>query len=276
MSETNTADSGTVTTQGGVTQVEPAVDTPTFQPGGSVETPQPDISQYVEKIPEKFRSGDNLGEMLEKMSQSYTELEKKFHTKPKPSTETPAGAPNISVSKPKETSESTEAPAFDWGSVDITKPLNEDTRKGLISSGVPESLIDQMQGLAQEAAQVRAYQIAELVGGRDKLEQAIQVAQETMDDRQLQELDSLLASGNMTAIKAVLGNLVKPQETTQETEQLIEGTVAATESSVEPYPNMAAYQADIRDPRYEYGGPKFDPKFYDNVMKRLAASNLSF
>ena len=236
----------------------------------SLEIGQELINQANERLAGKYKDAQEL-------EKAYIELEKKLGSR---DSEEESGEPEPQQEQePSEYSSQIEA---------ISKAAEEFNSKGELS---PETLaqFEQMsskelvqayfeyeQGLpAMEAPQgVELSQsdintIQNSVGGEAAYQRLVGWAAENFSEAEIQAFDNVVDSGNVAAINLALAGLQARYTDANGYEgKMIQGKAAAPEST---FKSQAEVVRAMSDPRYDK-----DPGYRDDIMQKLARSNLKF
>ena len=137
-----------------------------------------------------------------------------------------------------------------------------------------EETLEHFVSLENQSMELAAYKAAELLGGKDKLGEAIEWAKTNLSTEELAQIDQDLTNPDRFKI-TVLGiaaqagiNTVTPNEGAPNPEgsNKVSGVVQGQTASVGPFRTPQEMQAAIDDPRYQNNT---DPDYVATVQERL-------
>ena len=190
-------------------------------------------------LPEKFQNPEDL-------AKAYGELEKKF---------------------------SGEKPSSFTGLEKYTEEFNQngdisdESIKAIASMGIPEQIVRAYVDGQKSLVEANVNNILNLAGGKDKYEQLIGWAGETLPDDEIDAFNSIIDSGNMPNIKMALqGIQARYQQANGRAGNLIQGEVSGPSGGA--FRSISEIVEAMKDPRYAK-----DPAYRRDVEQRVALSN---
>ncbi len=203
-----------------------------------------------EWLPEKFESA-------EAMAQAYAELEGKLGQAPAEETteevaEVPASQEDAVASATAEYQENGE--------------LSAATYEALSKSGLNKMMVDNYIAGQQAIINQQQVEITNEIGGMQEYQKLSNWAAETLSDDDLQAYNDTVESGTVSQAKFAIKSLYS-QFQAAGAPRLAQGNVNGT--GVPPFQSRAQVTEAMRDARYDN-----DPAYRDEVLKRLARSNV--
>ena len=234
------------------------------QQAETTELPQEE-NDRPQWLPEKFKSAED-------MAQAYSELEKKLGQPKEEATEEPEQSETEAENETEQTEENTseavkvleEASTEFWNN---DGQLSEETYDALEKAGYPKHLVDSYADGQKALVQQQQTELESLTNGQ--YDSMVEWANETLDQAELNSIDALIGSGDISQAKlAVQGLYARYQNATGSTPKLTQGSVTGT--STMPFKSMQELARAQSDPRYRSG----DKAYHEEIDRRLAVSNI--
>ena len=145
--------------------------------------------------------------------------------------------------------------------------LSEETYDALEKAGYPKHLVDSYADGQKALVQQQQTELESLTNGQ--YDSMVEWANETLDQAELNSIDALIGSGDISQAKlAVQGLYARYQNATGSTPKLTQGAVSGT--STMPFKSMQELARAQSDPRYRSG----DKAYHEEIDRRLAVSNI--
>lgn len=202
-----------------------------------------------EWLPEKF-------ENAEAMAKAYQELEGKLG---QPAEE----APEETAQEP--TSQD-DAVALASQEYEENGELSQETYEALAKTGLNKMMVDTYIAGQQAIINQQQMEITNEIGGMQEYQKLSAWAAETLNDEELEAYNETVESGTVAQAKFAIKALYS-QFRAAGSPRLAQGSVNGT--GVPPFQSRQQVTAAMRDPRYDA-----DPAYRDEVLKRLARSNV--
>lgn len=147
-----------------------------------------------------------------------------------------------------------------WGEAQANDgALTEASYEALAGAGIDRTVVDMtLRGIAAER-QMQAQQIAESVGGSDKIESAFAWASANLDASEVAEINSSLSTSTPSAQAAIIRDLISRAGVGGEA-RAVQGQAA---QGLQTFESREQMLEAMRDPRY-----KVDPAYRSDVMAR--------
>ena len=144
--------------------------------------------------------------------------------------------------------------------------LTEATLEVLAEKGITPEVAQLTLQAVESKMQLEASQIAEAVGGKDKIDAAFRWAQTTMSPAQVDQINAALDAGSQTARESIIRDLI--------TRSGVSATTVRGDMAQQPGPRPFASRDDFiaaqKDPRY-----KTSDSYRAEVMQRLKGKTWS-
>lgn len=150
--------------------------------------------------------------------------------------------------------------------------INANTKKELISKGIPEEFIDQACAGLKAQADKEINMIAEVCGGRDEYNVTMEWAAMNLSEEEKDAIQKDLRNKpTITTGKAIISYLHNKR---LEAEGITPKYLSGNASSVagDYFESQAQVTAAMSDPRYKSGTKEFDPAYVKQVADKLARS----
>ncbi len=203
-----------------------------------------------EWLPEKF-------ENAEAMARAYSELEGKLGQ----------------TSTEEKTEEAPEVPESQEDAVTLATQeyqengeLSAETYETLAKSGLNKMMVDNYIAGQQAIINQQQMEITNEIGGLQEYQKLSAWAAETLSDDDLEAYNETVESGTVSQAKFAIKSLYS-QFQAAGSPKLVQGSVNGT--GVPPFQSRAQVTQAMKDRRYDS-----DPAYRDEVLKRLARSNV--
>lgn len=150
--------------------------------------------------------------------------------------------------------------------------INANTKKELISKGIPEEFIDQACAGLKAQADKEINMIAEVCGGRDEYNVTMEWAAMNLSEEEKDAIQKDLRNKpTITTGKAIISYLHNKR---LEAEGITPKYLSGNASSVagDYFESQAQVTAAMSDPRYKSGTKEFDPAYVKQVADKLTRS----
>tara|TARA_R100001224_G_scaffold112493_1_gene95074 strand:+ start:366 stop:1121 length:756 start_codon:yes stop_codon:yes gene_type:complete len=201
-----------------------------------------------EWLPEKF---DNV----EEMAKAYGELESKMGSGEEVTEETTPAPDN-------------QESAINLASEEFSEKgeLSEETYKALEAQGLNKIVVDSYIAGQQAIVNQQQMEITAEIGGMQEYSKLSNWAAENLSDSDLEAYNLTVESGTVDQAKFAIRSLYKQYQDAG-APNIAQGSVNGT--GIPPFQSRAQVTVAMRDSRYET-----DPAYRDEVLKRLARSNV--
>ena len=205
-----------------------------------------------EWLPEKFAN-------VEEMAKAYGELESKMGAQPKEEETTEQETTDEEV---------TYQDAINYASEEYAEKgeLSEETYKALEEGGLSRLMVDNYIAGQQAILNQQQMEITNEIGGMQEYTKMSNWAAEHLSDEDLEAYNQTVESGSVQQAKFAIKSLYK-QFQQAGAPSIAQGSVNGT--GVPPFGSRAQVTAAMADKRYDT-----DPAYRDEVLKRLARSNV--
>jgi len=226
---------------------------------GEGDTPK----ERPENIPEKFWDAEKGEVNVDAMAKSYAELEKSRSK----------GEPN-EAGEQEAAKEAVEPAGLDMSALqaeyDTNGELTEDSLKALSEVGITKEMVDQFIAGAEAQATAMQAELLEGVGGDIKVyDEMIAWAGESLSDKEVDDFNKVLESGNVAAIKAAVTNLHGKYTDANGNEPGRQLSGKGGDGGTSVYESTADLMKDMQNPEYAK-----NPAFRAKVEAKLERSNI--
>lgn len=198
----------------------------------------PEQTERPQWLPEKFKDPTEL-------AKAYSELEKKVGSK------------------------TSDFSGLDQYSQEFAQngDLSEESIQAIVGMGLPEPLVRAYVDGQKAVMDSNINSVMETAGGRDQYTAMVEWAGNTFPEAQIDAFNSIIESGNMSAIQmAVSGLKAQYQQANGSQGRLIQGDTTGPSGGA--FRSVAEIVSAMKDPRYAK-----DPAYRKDVEQRVALSN---
>jgi len=225
---------------------ETGPDAPEETPPESPEVAPETAEERPEWLDDKFKTPED-------MAKSYHELEKKLSTeKPPP------------VAEGKIDFNALQAEYIDTGE------FSEESYVALEKLGFDRQAVDQWQAGQDALATNARTDLASVAGGEEGLAAVIKWAEEGISEQAKVSFNNAVEGNDIAGAKLALQGIVALYNQAEGVEPtLVQGVAMPSMAGAKPFRSIGEQNAAIQNPKY-----KTDSAYRDDVMKRIAASDL--
>lgn len=145
--------------------------------------------------------------------------------------------------------------------------LSEESIQAIVGMGLPEPLVRAYVDGQKAVMDSNINSVMETAGGRDQYTAMVEWAGNTFPEAQIDAFNSIIESGNMSAIQmAVSGLKAQYQQANGSQGRLIQGDTTGPSGGA--FRSVAEIVSAMKDPRYAK-----DPAYRKDVEQRVALSN---
>ncbi len=231
-----------------------------------------------EWLPEKFKSAEDL-------AKAYSELEKKFSTRPKEASVDVASSTDEVVSEEgtdngeeTKTAEETARQATEKAGLDFDELSNaywengalaEDHYAKLEKAGIPKEIVDQYIAGQEALLTATRSQVFSSVGGEDRYNAMTDWATENLGKDEITAYNKAVNSGDMASAMMAVKGLKARFDASEgfEPQREVRGERATAGATV--YRSVSELEADMKNPKYWS-----DSAYRKDVERKLARSDI--
>jgi hypothetical protein len=223
------------------------------------ETPK----ERPENIPEKFWDAEKGEVNIEAMAKSYAELEK-ARSKGESSKEGEQAAAEEAV----------EAAGLDMAALqaeyDTNGELTDESYEALGKVGISKEMVDQfIKGAEAQAMEIQSELLEPVGGSLEAYTEMTAWAADNLSDKEVDDFNKVLDSGNVAAIKAAVANLNAKYTDANGSEPGRQLNGKGGNGGTSVYESTADLMKDMQNPEYER-----NPAFRAKVEAKLARSSI--